>query len=613
MKIRKKHGALSVTAYRGDAKTLLAFDLDPAGRAGLAGFTVHIQPPGENGYYLWNDLTFERPQDHARVAGEPDYSTANAPIHKFRWVHVPGVNHQGLAPAFGDYVYTVTPRYFDAQKRLIALDGQTSLAVTIAVGPFAIGKLKIGFTRGFVQSQAYVRHFGSKAPSRPRGGPLNFDTSAVSGRNDAGQTYTYDQQYEWLGFSARDLIFEILDQVVADPSLTLDVCAYDLNEPGFVDRLLKLGREKRVRVLLDDATLHHTKNPTPGGPTKPEDQFQQMLNTAVGGAGRCLRGHFKRYAHDKVLIVRRGEAGPALRVLTGSTNFSITGVYVNSNHVMVFDDAGVAKLYARMFDTVWEQGADQGAFQVDPLANTQHPFAARADLPATEIAFSPHTADVSRRNLDAIVARIDEEAGGDRNHGNLFFAVMGLSGSAINPVYDALKAAHATLNVFSYGISDEQEGISFYPVGSTQGVLVTGKPASARLPKPFSQVPGIGLGHQIHHKFVVCGFNGPDPVVYCGSSNLAYLGEIENGDNLLAIRNDEVAACFVIEALALVDHFNFLGRVAAEAGQTAGQPQADRRAAAQAAQWYLGVTDTWAKKFFDPNDLHSRDRELFAS
>jgi hypothetical protein len=56
-----------------------------------------------------------------------------------------------------------------------------------------------------------------------------------------------------------------------------------------------------------------------------------------------------------------------------------------------------------------------------------------------------------------------------------------------------------------------------YAPDKKTGVLVTGKPASTVLPPPFNQVPGVGAGHQVHHKFVVCGFNGPDAVVYCGS------------------------------------------------------------------------------------------------
>jgi hypothetical protein len=61
---------------------------------------------------------------------------------------------------------------------------------------------------------------------------------------------------------------------------------------------------------------------------------------------------------------------------------------------------------------------------------------------------------------------------------------------------------------------------------------------------------------------VVCGLNGDDPVVYCGSSNLANGGEHLNGDNLLEIHDEDVAMAFGIEALALVDHYNFLDRYA---------------------------------------------------
>ncbi len=75
-------------------------------------------------------------------------------------------------------------------------------------------------------------------------------------------------------------------------------------------------------------------------------------------------------------------------------------------------------------------------------------------------------------------------------------------------------------------------------------------------------MPAIkGFGHQVHHKFVVCGFNGDDPVVFCGSSNLSTGGEESNGDNLLAVHDGDVATVFAIEALLLVDHFDFLDRM----------------------------------------------------
>jgi hypothetical protein len=135
-------------------------------------------------------------------------------------------------------------------------------------------------------------------------------------------------------------------------------------------------------------------------------------------------------------------------------------------------------------------------------------------------------------------------------------------------------------------------------------VLVTGRPGRTRLPPPFNQVPAVS-GHQIHHKFVVCGFNGPAPVVYCGSSNLALGGEQANGDNLLEIHDPDVVTAFAIEALALVDHFQFLNRT--------GAPQnPSRTGAAEDAGWFLSTSDAWVAKYFDPDDLHHVDRVLFA-
>jgi hypothetical protein len=136
------------------------------------------------------------------------------------------------------------------------------------------------------------------------------------------------------------------------------------------------------------------------------------------------------------------------------------------------------------------------------------------------------------------------------------------------------------------------------------------------LPKPFNQVPGIGPGHQVHHKFVVCSFNTPDAVVYCGSSNLAAGGEQKNGDNLLEIHDSDVATAFAIEALALVDHFNFLDSFAKNTKAPASakkkaMPTVKSQAAA-AGGWFLSTTNQWVQRYYDPKDLKCEDRELFA-
>ena len=597
-----------MVGYRGDAKTLLAFDLlTEASREHLAGFSIEVVPPGVDPYYLLNNLRFEHPGEHAQDPKEPAFSTINAPLHKFRWVHVPGTVHQGLTPVYGLYTYRVTPRYFDQRGSLKPLDAGLTVELKIEVGRYVSGHVAVGFTRGFTQSQAFVRHFGLQASIKPKDAPLQFETSVVSGSNAKGDQYTYQQQYEWLGFTARERIFELLQEVFDDGSLTVDVFAYDLNEPDLIALLLGLANVKRARIILDDAALHHSADGT-----KPEDQFAELFEKAAGvrSAEYIKRGKFGRYAHDKVFVVYR-DSRP-VKVLTGSTNFSVTGLYVNSNHVLVFDDAGVAKAYADVFEQAWTSDVQKAAFANSELATKVFEFGG-AGIPKTSITFSPHPEQIATDVLNALIQRVQAEQHVDDGMGSVLFAVMELDAGNKNPVYEALSKLHESRSVFSYGISDNPPGIMLYPVGSATGVLVTGKPINTQLPPPFNQVPNIGgIGHQVHHKFVVCGFNGDDPTVYCGSSNLALVGEQVNGDNLLCIKDAGIAAVFAIEALCLVDHFNFLDSTAkGPKAKGSSKPIANKQQAAVSAGWFLGTDDSWAHKFFDQQDLHCRDRMLF--
>ena len=128
---RSKNG-FSVRAHVGDAKTLLAFNLPDAQSKNLAAFTIWCQPGDpkkQDGYYLLNSLQFENPAHHAQDDSLPANASLNAPFHKFRWLHVPGTSHQGLEPFYGDYTYTVTPRYFNDKAQMQPLDkGRTSMS-----------------------------------------------------------------------------------------------------------------------------------------------------------------------------------------------------------------------------------------------------------------------------------------------------------------------------------------------------------------------------------------------------------------------------------------------------------------------------------------------------
>ena len=581
----------TVKAYSGDNKTLLAFDFENDTLAkNLAGFTIACKLPGtQPAFYLFNFLAFEKPQDHVQVSGELPHSTVNAPIQKYRWVDFAHAAATGGELVTGDYVYTVTPRYFDANAKMLAIDTSKSVAVTVPVGPFVSGALKLGFTRGYMQSQAYARHFGSNTPVQPANRKLQYATSAEAGTNKAGQAVTFAQIYDWMGATAREQIFDVLDEVVKDTSLHLDVFAYDMNEPDAVSAFLTLAGQGRIRIILDSAQLHVThqeKNKKTGAETTVvplEDDFAAAFAKAAKGKAAIKRGCFARYSHDKIFIVSKN--GLASRVLTGATNFSVNGLYVNANHVLVFDDPAVAQFYGKVFEESWTVLTSPkvskkiaAAFAASALATKAFTSSA-PNVPKMTINVSPHTVPDTTKILAAIAKRITSEA--SATNGNVLFAVMQLTRTQ-SPVCQTLINLHATQSLFSYGISDSPGGVKLYAPGSKTGVLVTGQPKQVSLPPPFDRVP-TPPGHEIHHKYVVCGVNGPDPVVWCGSSNLATGGEESNGDNLLEIHDAEVAMTFAIEALLLVDHYNFLDRFAAPPKAQAPTAPAGSKTAAKKA------------------------------
>lgn len=631
--VTNKKGSFSVKAYRGDAKTLLAFNLSKRDAKNLAGFTIQCTPKGQQSYYLFNELQYETPADHAQVPNESPRASINAPIYKFRWVHIPGVVHQGLSPFFGEYTYTVTPRYLK-NGSLQPLDPSLSVAVTIPVQNFAKGNLELGFTRGYTQSQAFDGHFGKDALIQPNPPKFMFNTSVQSGKNAQGQAFTYQQEYQWLGFTAREKIFALLNDVLKDASSVIDVFAYNLDEPDILKILIELAKQNRIRIVLDNSKDNHSaKKPTA------EDQFEKLFNQAAAGKTLMQRGMFKRYAHDKIIIVYSDHARTKPeKILTGATNFSVTGMYVNSNHILIYNDPQVAGFYAGVFNEVWTTHVKEPPFVASQWSNKT--FAATsAGTPKTSVTFAPHNQDMTTSVLKTITDRIDAEAAKTKTIGSVLFAVMQIDtkkpktkssskakskpkskpASGNNPVYTALNDLHEDEKIFSYGISDSPNGISLYPVGQKTGVLVTGKPKNTVLPPPFNQVRTIsGFGHQVHHKFVVCGFNDTDATVFCGSSNLSNGGENSNGDNLLEILDTDIATVFAIEALTSSKGQAAAPGKKAKSGKKGKKTNianlptpASKHQAAMDAHMYLPTDDKWTAKYFNPKDLHSVDRQLF--
>jgi len=547
-----KNNGLSFTAYVGDSSVLLAFDLDDDKTHNLAGFAIKAKTPDKgpyptNEYWLKNMLNFKEGLT-SNVELTPDKAVESniAPFQSFHWVHFPGAGP-------GQYTYTVYPCYFaNDSNSPPTLDPEASLSIDLTWR--SLPDMELGFTRGLLSSQAYVDRF-KNASIEPKAKSIDFDTTP------------YQPQYEWLGAHAREMTFDFLKECEGDPSMSIDVFSYDLDEPDIIRAIAAMGA--RARVLQDNSTLHTKK-----GALEPDavEAFKQ--------AGVAVKtGHFYRFAHDKVMIQKK--SGNAVKVLTGSMNFSIRGVYVQANSVLIFDNPQIVGLYEQAFE---EAFTDMSGFRSSNIASKWFDVTT-TDNSLISLSFAPHETSFS---VDTVSQAIESAKS------SVLFAVMQMEGGG--PVMPALENLGSRDDLLSLGTIDTESELKLFKKGVSSGVTSKGW-LKENAPPPFQSEMSGGMGHIIHHKFIVCDFNDKNPVVFCGSSNLAAVGETDNGDNLIAIHHPNIVYSYAVEAIRLYDHYQFRSN---HENSTSNNPLT------------LDTSDNWVKPYYDPNDLKFHERKLFS-
>ncbi|MBK8884489.1 MAG: hypothetical protein IPN67_19675 [Bacteroidales bacterium] len=343
------------------------------------------------------------------------------------------------------------------------------------------------------------------------------------------------------------MILDLLQEALSKNSVTVEMFAYDFNDPVIAQLCLKLAEKGKIRIILDNSSIHHGADKN--GKLPREDDYEERFLKRAKGQSGIFRCKFGRYSHCKEIILK--ENGTPVKVLTGSTNFSYTGLYINANHVLVFEDPKVAKFYSDVFNCCWQDGK-ASSFRKTNYAQEVFNFA-NTEIPSTDINVSPHTSDYAENLLDSISSNLL-----DPETSSVVFAVMEMGKKSTGSLISTLRNLHKNDSIFTYGVTDNSSGeISLYKPGRRNGLLINAKGVSRELPRPFKPEHSLGLAHATHHKFIVINFNKPSAKVYCGSSNLSLGGEIQNGDNLLCIEDTDVATVFAIEGLRLTDHYNF--------------------------------------------------------
>lgn len=583
--IRKTKKGFTLKLWRGERMCLLGFDV-AVPEPDFVGFAIECKPPGAKKFSpLLNRLAFEYPVAAATaVTGDRLFSSLEAPFQKFRWIHFPGEMKTGL------YTYRATKMHMPAD---MVLKKGVSVTASLSLNPVTYhGFLDVGFTRNFASSQAFRNKLGN---------PPNVNTvgaTVIPDVADKGLTWPKLQRpadlYAWMGFEAYDLLFGLLDEAVKDPKVTLDVLAYDFNEPDMLKRFVALG--PRLRIIIDDSSAKNSQGVATGhgGATSAESTAAELLRQSAGAA-RVKRTKFGGLQHHKVLIARRN--GRAYKVLGGSTNFSFRGIYIQANNVFVFDDRDVAGLYGQVFDAVF---ADPAGFRDHPLASKWH-LIQKPGMPPVQFCFGPHrNSDLSLLPVKGAIASATS---------SVFYAVAFLYQTKTGPAKNALDEL-MTKSLFSYGISDKSSSLQLRKPDGSVG-LVDFAYLADHAPEPFKSEWSGGRGINLHHKFVVTDFNLPTAKVFTGSSNLTPSGEEKNGDHLIMISDRRVATAFAIEALRVFDHLHF--RVRMQESTTPAVAAPKKPLALQKPKAIVPGRPNWFESSYVAGSQKEKDRLLFSA
>ncbi|MFZ6719860.1 phospholipase D-like domain-containing protein [Undibacterium sp. Ji49W] len=552
----------SLKLHRGDGMLLLGMNWKTGKPpVDFVGFAIEYKEPGGQQYFaIKNRLSFTEKDGNFNPES---LSTRLSPIQKFRWIHFPR-----NADMKGSFIYRVTPvfmspadvlSYGEAQEASIVLQRETY-----------DGQLNVAYTRGFVSSQAFVDRYTAAAI------PTLLPAQADDGLTFKPTNPKAEEALAWMGFEARSAILEVLDKAIADTSAKVSVAAYDLNEPGVLERLEKLGN--RLRVIIDDSGSH-------GDEHSAESQATTRL-IASAGAGNVMRQHMRGLQHNKTIVARGNQINS---VVCGSTNFSWRGFFVQANNAIILHGDGPVKLFQTAFDHYWEN--KPASFASGSSAGWQSLGLDKIDA---QVTFSPHGS--KNAALDDVTKDIA------LTESSLLFSLAFLYQTP-GSIQDMIKTVATDPAKFVYGISDKEvTGLSLTtPNGKSTEVYPSALGKTA--PPPFHEEPTGGGGTRMHHKFVVIDFDKPTARVYMGSYNFSQSADHNNGENLLLIRDRRVAVSYTVEALRMFDHYQF--RIKEKNSKDANSPLVLTKPPQKA-----GEHAWWESSYRDP--LKIRDRVLFS-
>jgi phosphatidylserine/phosphatidylglycerophosphate/cardiolipin synthase-like enzyme len=553
MRTFKQAGPFTARAISGTRVVLMAFDLDPQARAGLRGFAIKHQIAGSVASPTWlTGIKYFKSLVPAPVKGAT-YSSRIHPFQTFLWSDY-------ALDADTEHKFTIVALY----GAIAQLEERHNVDIEIRTEKENDGHHGIWFNRGAIASHALAMQFQNK--------PI---TAAMFNKVDAaGQLL--DPEVRWL---SRGLAEACLDYINgAKKGQALRVCAYEFTyQPVLL--ALRQALERGVDVQI---VYHDTK--------KAKDPNRKAIKVAGLPAKATIGGKSKQVLfprtrtsipHNKFIV--KLVAKRPRQVWTGSTNFTDTGFFGQTNVGHLLTDQAIARTYLNYWTELSQDPAHSAAV-TNAVKLTPNPPNAPVAKPRTAF-FSPRIAE---NMLDWFAQRIDDAAA--LTMMTIPFAVAPTILSGLAAKRDSLRLVILEDEPTQEVINAEKQnrGRLAFSNGAILGKTFMKYQAGAGGAK-VGPIPNSPLDHWfideelarpsnkghvffIHTKFLLVDPLSDDPLVCSGSANFSKNSLIANDENMLLIRGDtRVADIYLTEFDRIFRHFyarDAINRFAARGGKS---------------------------------------------
>jgi len=537
MRVTGEKKGIKAKAYAGTTGVLLAMNLTSAPRRNLLGFAIERKRPARPAEWLTGLLRFPHQVDGTLTPIESRY----APIQKFRWSDY-------LVRPSTDYEYTIWGAYGDPEN--LTMREGPSLNVTTESNES--GPYQIVFNRSVASSQAFVRRYPEIDLSDP-----GLDPQV---RNRA---------LHWLSGGLKEKILDFIDRA-EDDNWALDVAIYEIELADIVERLLEALQEGvRVRIVYHAKSKDRQK--------KENEEALQPFPDAVKRPRKTSAIH-----HHKFIILSRvddNDNRTPVAVLTGSTNFTLNGVFLQSNVVHVVENRDIVFEYLRLFEIL---------FEGNTVAETQEYIQANDRLARTkqQVVFSPRRKFHDLWKIRSFLCKAKRDI--------VFCTTFRLDPLIMSPLMPC-----KTDRVLRYGLQNSRSTVTGYHRHSIYVAPAIIKKDSV---EGFLRENTAGRKRLIyvHLKAIVCDFTSDSPTVISGSHNFSAAASSKNDENMLIIQGDtRVADTYVCEMMRLYDHYRFRYYVASRKGK-GGPMKLD-----------LSVDNSWTNPYFMRGSFKRLERIRF--